>query len=107
MSVCAVDGSVREFIREGIQRLTSAGLRDARHEVEWLLSRVLGTTPLELYLLDHRIPQEALAKFYTQIDARAAGLPLQYLLKEAEFYGRRFAVAPGVFIPRPETETVV
>ena len=30
--------------------------------------------------------------------------PVQYVLGEAEFAGRRFKAAPGVLIPRPETE---
>jgi release factor glutamine methyltransferase len=38
---------------------------------------------------------------------RIAGEPLEYVLGWAEFAGTRFAIAPGVFIPRHRTEFLV
>jgi release factor glutamine methyltransferase len=95
------------LIREGSHRLRAAGMEHARYEAEWLLGRLLDTKPLEMYLRQPPIPADVAERFLSQIDARCAGTPLQYLLGEADFFGRSFAVAPGVFIPRPETEAVV
>lgn len=95
------------LIQEGARRLQAAGREHARHEAEWLLGRLVGSRPLELYLDEPSIPAQAVEQFFAHIEARASGAPLQYLLGEAEFFGRPFVVEPGVFIPRPETEAVV
>lgn len=41
------------------------------------------------------------------VERRVAGEPLEYILGWAEFAGRRFVVAPGVFVPRHRTELLV
>jgi release factor glutamine methyltransferase len=41
------------------------------------------------------------------VDRRAAGMPLEHVLRWAEFCGLRIAVEPGVFIPRRRTEFLV
>ncbi len=95
------------MLREGIRRLQAAGVEHARHEAEWLIGRVVGARPLNLYVEEPEISPELAARFLRQIGERCAGIPLQYLLGEAEFYGAPFLVEPGVFIPRPETEIIV
>jgi len=95
------------IIRAGMTRLRNAGIQQARSEAEWLLSQLLGRAPLDLYFQEEPLPAEIATRFFGQIDARAMGTPLQYLLGETEFFGCSFHVEPGVFIPRPETETVV
>lgn len=47
------------------------------------------------------IPEEELTALLLRL---LTGEPVQYVLGEAEFFGRRFRVGPGVLIPRPETE---
>ena len=41
------------------------------------------------------------------IDERAKRVPLQHITGEAHFYGLELKVGKGVFVPRPETETLV
>jgi release factor glutamine methyltransferase len=41
------------------------------------------------------------------IERRIAGEPLEHVLGWAEFRGVRYGIGPGVFVPRPRTETLV
>ena len=77
-------------------------------EAGWILQDVLGVSVADYALMGREeISEEHRVAVHTLVERRIAGEPLQYVLGNTEFYGRRFHVAPGVLIPRPETETLV
>lgn len=69
------------------------------------LEKVLGTSR-HTHLLDphYLVEEEDLPAVREAFARMASGEPLQYVLGEAWFYGRRFNVSSDVLIPRPETE---
>lgn len=96
--------------REAIDRTTArlTGLyeaREARNLARMLLCAREGIT-LSALLTDPGA-ELGVEGLDADVERLAAGEPLQYLLGECEFYGRRFTVREGVLIPRPETEELV
>lgn len=102
-----MNGSAATLIRQATETLKQAGVDSARCEAEWLLGHLLKLKPTELYLREERVSKKVLDSFSEYVSARSRGIPLQYLLGQTEFYGLSLVVEPGVFIPRPETESVV
>lgn len=47
------------------------------------------------------------ARFETIVQQLTVGVPVQYVLGEADFFGLKFKVNPAVLIPRQETEELV
>jgi len=107
MSDLTIDDSVRGLIRMLEERLERAGIVSARAEAEWLLAEALGTPRTELYLREEPLEPQLIEAILGLLAQRVHGEPLQYVLRSTEFWGHRLAVAPGVFIPRPETEVLV
>lgn len=95
-----------ELIKEGVQTLLPVyPEREAREMVFFLLEHLLGVHRHEHIIEPKReilaSDAEAVHKAYLRL---AAGEPVQYVTGTAYFYGRKFNVAPGVLIPRQETE---
>lgn len=88
--------------------LAQKGFENSRLEAERLLAHSLHIQRIDLYVNFERplIPDE-LAQFKSLLKRRLAHEPLQYIIGETEFYSLPFKVAPGVLIPRPETEILV
>ncbi len=81
---------------------------EARAMERIILEDVLMLTPaLALANPEREVPDFIEAKVRGIIGKVAEGMPLQYALGRARFYGMDLRVSPAVLIPRPETEQLV
>lgn len=102
------ENSRRLVVEDALNRIRSAGVPAGRKEVEWLLQAVEGLTRAGFVAALSAPPSpDALQRFERMVLRRMSHEPVQYILGEAEFYGRIFEVTPTVLIPRPETEVLV
>lgn len=102
----AVEGDLAAALRGAAQTLRRAGIDSGRNDAVRLAAHLLGLTPGEVErgaILGAPAPR-GLAEL---VRRRAAREPLQHLTGLAPFRHLELAVGPGVFVPRPETETLV
>jgi release factor glutamine methyltransferase len=92
-----------------ISVLGAAGIRNADVDAELLLGHVLGLSRGQVQAkaaMDAAIDPEQRLAVLEAVERRAAREPLQHITGRAPFRGLELAVGPGVFVPRPETESV-
>lgn len=92
-------------LREAAAILAGAGVPTPAVDAELLAAHLLGASRGRVQALaftDAPVP----AGYEELVAERAARVPLQHLTGTASFRYLELRVGPGVFVPRPETETV-
>lgn len=92
-----------------MNRLASAGVREADVDAELLIGHVLGLgrgSVQAQVITEALIAQEEARRIADLVERRAEREPVQHITGVAAFRSLELAVGPGVFIPRPETEHV-
>ncbi|WP_415854434.1 peptide chain release factor N(5)-glutamine methyltransferase [Sinomonas sp. G460-2] len=93
-------------LRRATAVLAEAGVPSPRADAELLAEHLLGCglgRLRALAVLGAPVPEG----FWDLVDERAKRVPLQHLTGTAHFRHLALSVGPGVFVPRPETETLV
>ncbi len=96
---------VKEAFEKIEKRFVEAGVDSPAFEVSVLMEDLLGLQRRpEVSVPEKELSSEEEEKLFFAAKKREEGYPLQYLIGNWEFFGRKFFVGEGVLIPRPETE---
>ncbi|MFH8613787.1 peptide chain release factor N(5)-glutamine methyltransferase [Streptomyces sp. NPDC017979] len=91
-------------VAQATQRLADAGVPSPRFDAEELAAFVHGVKRGELHTVKDA---DFDARYWEAVARREAREPLQHITGRAFFRYLELQVGPGVFVPRPETESVV
>lgn len=90
--------------------LEAAGIEDPMADVELIVGHVLQVSRgrvQALAIMGTQLTVDESDAIEALVSERVRRVPLQHLTGRAPFRGIELSVGPGVFVPRPETETVV
>ncbi len=100
--------TVESWLKKSVEKLRTAEIESAKLDSELILARVLKVERTKL----HANPQKKLSKtvvFHANnfLNKRVRRIPLAYIFREKDFFGRTFFVNENVLVPRPETEILI
>jgi release factor glutamine methyltransferase len=98
---------MRAVIRAATATLEAAGVASPEHDARALAVHVLGLAKPSDLLLAPGFDADQRAAYDDLVARRALRVPLQHLTGSVGFRYLELEVGPGVFVPRPETESVV
>ena len=99
---------IKEALSKAIVYLNERKFTDPLYESRLILSLILEKDISFIYAyLDLELEPKDEEKFFQILKMRQSGQPLQYILEETYFMGKKFKINRGVLIPRKETEISV
>lgn len=100
--------TIEQAIRYCQTQLERKNVEAPRLSAELIAAHAAGISRTEaLARGDKPLPPKASAILEAALARRCKNEPIPYITGAAEFYSVNLHIAPGVFIPRPETETLV
>ena len=100
--------TVRRVLDWTIEYLKSHGCENPRLDAEILLAHSRGCQRIQLYTQYEELLTDSQRELMRSlVKRRAAAEPVAYLVGHREFFSLDFEVTRDVFIPRPDTETLV
>lgn len=99
--------SVARSLQRAQRELDAVAGEESAQQARLLVAHILGCSPSELlFKREQPLSEEQSVQLHALLMRRKNGEPLQYLLGVWGFMGLTFRVAPGVLIPRQDTETL-
>ena len=99
---------ILDLLNSGSQKLKSNNVISHRLDSEILLAKTLNKEREELLInLNKKVSQQDIEYYKKLIFRRSLNEPIAYILKEKEFWSKKFYVNKNTLIPRPETELMV
>lgn len=100
--------SVKEILNIGLRHLEKSQIADAAIDCKLLYCYLMKVNMSQMILEYQKIlPDRLCDEYFSLLDRRASGEPLQYITGTQEFMGLEFKVNESVLIPRQDTETMV
>ncbi|MGD9510072.1 MAG: class I SAM-dependent methyltransferase, partial [Geminicoccaceae bacterium] len=100
--------TVALLLREGRAALAAAAIEQPRREARILLEAATGLDRSALLTSDGwKVGADTEAHYRAWIARRAHREPMAYILGSVEFWSLGFAAAPGVLVPRADSETLI
>tara|TARA_B100001094_G_C18007015_1_gene708154 strand:- start:106 stop:951 length:846 start_codon:yes stop_codon:yes gene_type:complete len=99
---------VTELLNKGSKKLKSKKINSYLLDSEVFLSKILNKTREEILVSESiKVSKNDVLNFNKMIDKRQFNEPVAYILKEKEFWNKKFFVNSSTLIPRPETELLI